>query len=351
MADSATDAPDPSATPSAAPPARPSAPPDACPLLELAGANAARSGARRGEPVRRLRTCPRPCRHAAAARLPGPAHVHCRSSPGRSRSRRRATRRTLDADPPPRAHASRRDRGAPTSGSAETRAETAQPVPSTAPPTRDRADAAPTAPDAAPMRRPVQRLQRGKVRPVPVSPVTRSTGARQAGREAAQSRRSWPGDPRDRAGRRVRLHDAPGRPGAAEWGPGAGDVAAGSTAPGPTPRPNRRRPPPTAAPTPTLTPEPTPRRPRLPSGPRPRPRRHVRAHGHTDPNRVPAARPRRPEPCSDRPDCYLYRIRSGDTLTAIAGRRDHPRRSAGELEIEDPSLIHVGDHPDPLPTN
>jgi spore germination protein YaaH len=51
------------------------------------------------------------------------------------------------------------------------------------------------------------------------------------------------------------------------------------------------------------------------------------------------------EPCPDRPDCYLYRVRSGDTLTAIAGHFGITLQAlrAANPEIAYPSLIRVGD--------
>ena len=51
------------------------------------------------------------------------------------------------------------------------------------------------------------------------------------------------------------------------------------------------------------------------------------------------------KPCTDRPDCYLYRVRSGDNLSAIAGRFGITLAAlkAANPEITDPSLLHVGD--------
>lgn len=51
------------------------------------------------------------------------------------------------------------------------------------------------------------------------------------------------------------------------------------------------------------------------------------------------------EPCSDAPDCYIYRVRSGDNLTRIAERFGVTTTAIRKLnpEITDPSLIHVGD--------
>jgi LysM domain-containing protein len=51
------------------------------------------------------------------------------------------------------------------------------------------------------------------------------------------------------------------------------------------------------------------------------------------------------KPCPDAPDCYLYRVRSGDTLTGIAEHFGVTKAAVQELnpEITNPSLIHVGD--------
>jgi hypothetical protein len=51
------------------------------------------------------------------------------------------------------------------------------------------------------------------------------------------------------------------------------------------------------------------------------------------------------KPCTDRPDCYLYRVRSGDNLSAIADRFGITLAAlkAANREITDPSLLHVGD--------
>ena len=51
------------------------------------------------------------------------------------------------------------------------------------------------------------------------------------------------------------------------------------------------------------------------------------------------------DPCPDRPNCYLYRVRSGDTMTSIArhfGITPQALRAANP-EISDPNLLHVGD--------
>jgi hypothetical protein len=49
--------------------------------------------------------------------------------------------------------------------------------------------------------------------------------------------------------------------------------------------------------------------------------------------------------CPDRTGCYLYRIRSGDNLTAVAQRFGVTLAAlrTANPEIIDPSLIHVGD--------
>ncbi|MEO8229816.1 MAG: LysM domain-containing protein [Chloroflexota bacterium] len=51
------------------------------------------------------------------------------------------------------------------------------------------------------------------------------------------------------------------------------------------------------------------------------------------------------KPCPDAPDCYLYRVRSGDTLSGIAQHFGVTKAAVQELnpEIANPSLIHVGD--------
>lgn len=49
--------------------------------------------------------------------------------------------------------------------------------------------------------------------------------------------------------------------------------------------------------------------------------------------------------CPDRPDCYLYRVQSGDSMTSIArhfGITPQALRAANP-EIADPNLIHAGD--------
>ncbi len=51
------------------------------------------------------------------------------------------------------------------------------------------------------------------------------------------------------------------------------------------------------------------------------------------------------DPCPDRPNCYVYRVRSGDTMTSIArhfGITPQALRAANP-EISDPNLLHVGD--------
>ncbi len=51
------------------------------------------------------------------------------------------------------------------------------------------------------------------------------------------------------------------------------------------------------------------------------------------------------KPCSDRSRCYLYRIRSGDSLTKVADRLGVTLAAIKAINpaIKDPSLIHVGD--------
>jgi hypothetical protein len=50
------------------------------------------------------------------------------------------------------------------------------------------------------------------------------------------------------------------------------------------------------------------------------------------------------EPCADAPDCYQYRVRSGDNLHKIADLFGIPYRTVLSLnpEITNPSIIHVG---------
>jgi len=195
------------------------------------------------------------------------------------------------------------------------------------------------------------------VRPVPVAPVMRSTGARQA----------RPG------GRPIPTLVAGGilvvalvvafafatiRGGLAlpGGGPGASDVVASSIGPSPSPMPT-----PTAEPTPTVAPSPSPTptptaeptttpipTPASTTTPTPEPAATSTPGASLPPAYVGL------EPCPDRPDCYLYRVRSGDSLTAIAGRFGitPPALFAANPEIEDPSLIHVGDVIRiPLPTS
>jgi hypothetical protein len=78
-------------------------------------------------------------------------------------------------------------------------------------------------------------------------------------------------------------------------------VAAVSTPAAPTSRPVVSRAP-TAAPTPALTPAPTP-------GPTPRPKSERYAYL---------------EPCPSRPNCWIYTIRRGDALSALANYFGHP---------------------------
>ena len=90
-----------------------------------------------------------------------------------------------------------------------------------------------------------------------------------------------------------------------------------SPTPVPTPTPTAA---PTASPTPAATPSPTP--------------------GAS----LPAAY-RGLKPCTDAPDCYLYRVRSGDSMTSIAAKFGITliALKAANPEISDPSLLHVGD--------
>lgn len=109
--------------------------------------------------------------------------------------------------------------------------------------------------------------------------------------------------------------------------------SAGSAAPSATPS-QAVSPTPTTSPTPT--PSPTPTATPLPSA-TPTP------SGTPQPSVPPAFVGMKP--CPDAPDCYLYRVRSGDTLTGIAQRFGVTKAAIRSLnpEITDPSLIHVGD--------
>jgi spore germination protein YaaH len=51
------------------------------------------------------------------------------------------------------------------------------------------------------------------------------------------------------------------------------------------------------------------------------------------------------EPCPDRPDCYIYVVRSGDNLQSIASYFGVPYARVLELNpsISDPALITKGD--------
>lgn len=139
-------------------------------------------------------------------------------------------------------------------------------------------------------------------------------------------------------------------------GPGSGAVAAGSGAPGlnatPTPAPTvAHTVAPSPSPTPTPTPEPTPT-PTTEPEPTPTPTSEPTASPPPAASLPPAYVGL--EPCPDRPDCYIHRIRSGETLSAIAGRFGITLAALRETnpEIEDPSLIHVGDTIRiPLPTS
>lgn len=95
---------------------------------------------------------------------------------------------------------------------------------------------------------------------------------------------------------------------------------------------------------PAVTPSPSP-------SPSPSPRPTLSPSAITSPTPAPTAAPSLPaayqglKPCTDRPDCYLYRVRSGDNLSAIAGRFGITLAAlkAANPEITDPSLLHVGD--------
>ena len=111
---------------------------------------------------------------------------------------------------------------------------------------------------------------------------------------------------------------------------------------------------PTLAPSPTLGPSPTPTAAPTPSptpSPMPSPSVAASPSGTPQPSLPPAFVGLKP--CTDAPDCYLYRVRSGDNLTQIAQHFGVTKAAIKSLnpEITDPSLIHVGDMIRiPLPT-
>jgi LysM repeat protein len=111
----------------------------------------------------------------------------------------------------------------------------------------------------------------------------------------------------------------------------------GTVSPSPSPS-QLLSPSPTPAPSPTPTASPTPV-PSPTSSPSPAPT----SSGTPRPSVPPAFVGLKP--CPDAPDCYLYRVRSGDNLTRIAQRFGVAASAIRRLnpEITDPSLIHVGD--------
>ena len=90
------------------------------------------------------------------------------------------------------------------------------------------------------------------------------------------------------------------------------------SAPSPTPEPT---------PTPNITPEPTPSPTPAPPTPTPDPRLAMLT------------------PCPDKPDCYLYTVRTDDSLGRISRRFSIPVDVILELnpQITDPNVIHPGD--------
>jgi LysM repeat protein len=90
------------------------------------------------------------------------------------------------------------------------------------------------------------------------------------------------------------------------------------------------------SPTPTATPTPTP-------SPAPSTSSTPSPTGTPQPSVPPAFVGLKP--CPDAPNCYLYRVRSGDTLTGIAQHFGVTKAAIQSLnpEITNPSLIHVGD--------
>jgi hypothetical protein len=121
--------------------------------------------------------------------------------------------------------------------------------------------------------------------------------------------------------------------------PGASPSVATVVSPAPSPSASGL-PSPTPAPTPTpaVTPSPAP----TPT-PTPSPTRGATPTPTPSPS-LPAAF-RGLKPCTDAADCYLYKVRSGDSLTAIAARFGVTLKAlkAANPEIKDPSLLHVGD--------
>lgn len=331
MADPATDAPDPSAALSAGP----STPPDVCPLLELA--RTGDEGVRGPDPANRCAAFA-PARALAVTQQRlvclGPAHVDCplfvrvgrRTRGGGGRGGRSTPIPGLV--PVPHAPIMPTSSGEPT-GDAD------QPGPSTAVVSGGPADLAPEPTTPSEPTTPPGTA----ARPVPIAPMLRSTGARQA-RPGSRPIPTIVAGGILVAALVVAFAFATIRGGLAlpGGGPGASDVAATSMAPSPTPEPTvEPTPSPSPTPEPTATPIPT-------SEP---------AVTSTPAASLPPAYVGL-EPCPDRPDCYLYRIRSGDTLTAIAGRFGITLKTlrAANPEIEDPSLIHVGDVIRiPLPTS
>lgn len=109
----------------------------------------------------------------------------------------------------------------------------------------------------------------------------------------------------------------------------------GSNGPSPAVSPSQAvSPSPTPGPSPTATPSPS---------PSPAPSATPAPSGTPEPSVPPAFVGLKP--CPDAPDCYLYRVRSGDTLTGIAEHFGVTKAAVQELnpEITNPSLIHVGD--------
>lgn len=96
------------------------------------------------------------------------------------------------------------------------------------------------------------------------------------------------------------------------------------------------QPSPTPAPTPTPTVPPTPT-------PTPSPTRSVAPTPTPSPS-LPAAF-QGLKPCTDAADCYLYKVRPGDSLTSIAAHFGVTLKAlkAANPEIKDPNLLHVGD--------
>jgi hypothetical protein len=115
-------------------------------------------------------------------------------------------------------------------------------------------------------------------------------------------------------------------------GPGSSDVAAASPSPEPTPTPALTLTPtlaPTAEPTPAPTPTPEP-------SPEPTPSPTIAPTPTPTLAPTPTAQPTSDryqllEPCPDKPDCWIYTIRSGDNIYSIAHYFGVPEATVRQL--------------------